>query len=510
MHDLSQRKFFIFTLIAPLIFLLQIDTSFCQSKLVELSPTNNLIYHPDAKGNILPDFSKVGYKQGQEPPRVPVVKIIQAAKSGSSQSIIQNAIDEVSKLKPNKLGFRGALLLKKGTYKIEGTINIRTSGIVLRGEGEGVNDTHLIGTGTRQRNLINISGTGSFKRNLQLQSTITDSFVPVGRKYVTVNSTNNFKKGDSILLFRPGTQKWIHDLKMDQIQERKGTKQWIPTDYNLEYERVITKIEGNKIYLDNPVVMEMDAKYGGGAIYPYHFEGRINNIGIENMHLSSSYSSDTAENHAWVAIRMNKIENGWVQHVTSQYFGYSCVSLGTEARNISVLHANCFDAKSIITGSRRYSFNNDGQLNLFMDCHTTEGRHDFVTGAKVCGPNVFYNCTAKNTHADIGPHHRWATGTLYDNIHTTGEINIQDRGNWGSGHGWSGVTQILWNCSAKTAVVQDPWVSGHNYSIGLKGAIGEGRLKNRKQGIWIEQNNSNLQPSSLYLAQLRQRLKTLQ
>lgn len=109
---------------------------------------------------------------------------------------------------------------------------------------------------------------------------------------------------------------------------------------------------------------------------------------------------------------------------------------------------NCrnFEPKAVITGGLRYSFNNIGQQNLFMNCQSTEGRHDYVTGSQVCGPNVFYNCTASQTYSDIGPHHRWASGTLYDNIITDGSINVQDRGQMGSGHGWAGVTQVLWNC----------------------------------------------------------------
>ena len=142
-----------------------------------------------------------------------------------------------------------------------------------------------------------------------------------------------------------------------------------------------------------------------------------------------------------------------------------------------------------------------------MNCHTTDGRHDFVTGAKTCGPNVFYNCTAKRTHADIGPHHRWSAGTLYDNIVTDGEINIQDRGNYGSGHGWAGVTQILWNCTAKTAAVQSPWANGKNYSIGLKGKKVAGRFKDRSDGEWEGQNKNGLEPQSLYMAQLKARKK---
>jgi len=478
------------------------------SALVKVLPDGRLIYHPDKQGNILPDFSRVGYMQGDvEPPEVPVVKTIEAVKDGSSQAVIQNAINEVSNYPLDKNGFRGAILLKRGVYKIEGTIQIHTSGIILHGEGEGKSGTRLIATGTMQRSLINVSGTGSLREIKKSQVKITDQLVPVGSKSFRVASAEHFKKGDSVIVFRPGTANWIHDLKMDQIIERKGTLQWSPGQYDLAFERIITNVAGNRVFLDNPIVMEMESKYGGGSIMSYHYPGRIEKVGIENLYCGSTYTSDTAENHGWIAIRMDKVKNSWVRRVTSQYFGYACVSLGYGARNISVLHSNCLDAKSVITGGRRYSFANDGQMNLFMDCHSTEGRHDYVTGARVCGPNVFYNCTANNTHADIGPHHRWATGTLYDNIKTMGEINVQDRGNWGSGHGWSGVTQILWNCSAKAAVVQDPWVSGHNYCIGLQGSIGKARFPQRDQGIWEGQNRKSLQPASLYIAQLKQRLE---
>lgn len=63
-------------------------------------------------------------------------------------------------------------------------------------------------------------------------------------------------------------------------------------------------------------------------------------------------------------------------------------------------------------------------LNLFLNLETTEGRHNYITGK------------ASKPPADIGPQHRWAVGTLYGNITTDGEINVQDRGNWGTGYGW--------------------------------------------------------------------------
>lgn len=469
-----------------------------QSEWVKVNKDGSLSYKPDPLGNIIPDFSKVGYYRGDETiPNVPVVKTILPMGENDGE-LIQAAIDELSKKELNKDGFRGTILLKKGTYKIKGTLKINAPGIVLRGEGE---ETKLIATGNEKHTLIAVSGAGKVKEITGTRKKITDAYVPVGTKSFTLNSVEGLKVGDDIIVFRPGTQKWISDLKMDQIVPKEDTKQWEAAEYDLSFERIITKISGNTIYIDNPIVMAMETQFGGGEIYKYTFDGRISKCGIESLYMESEYESDTAENHGWDAVSFNRIENGWVKNVTARYFGYSCVNLGYQSKWITVDGCKCLDAKSQIIGGRRYSFNNDGQMNLVMNCHTSEGRHDYVTGARVCGPNVFYNCTAENTHADIGPHHRWAMGTLYDNIVTDGEINVQDRGNWGTGHGWAGVTQVIWNCTASKAAIQDPWVSGKNYCIGLQAIPYEGRLKGRPATKWEGQDRKGLQPVSLFEAQ---------
>jgi hypothetical protein len=477
-----------------------------QSKLVTLNADGTLTYNPDEKGNTLPDFSRVGYHEGdKEIPTVPVMKTVEAPKDGNGQQLIQDAINEVSKLQPDANGFRGAILLKKGTYKVADSLRISTSGVVLRGEGSGKDGTVIIATGAGQRTLLYVAGNTAIREVGGSRVKITDGFVPVGTKSFNVQSAAGYKVGDKIILFRPSPENWIHDLKMDQIVARQGTKQWKPGEYDLHYERVITQIEGNKIYMDNPVVMQMEAQYGGGAIYKYTFPGRIKEVGVEEIRFESEYASNEDENHGWIAVAVRNVENGWVRNVASRYFGYACVSTETGSKNITVTGCVCTDAKSQITGGRRYSFNNTGQLNLFMNCHAEDGRHDYVTGARVCGPNVFYNSTAKNTHADIGPHHRWSSGTLYDNIVSDGEINVQDRGYMGSGHGWSGVTQILWSCKASKVALQQPWVSGQNYCIGLQGGQAEGAFKGRMSGYWEGQNKKGLEPQSLYMAQFKAR-----
>ncbi|MDF1573360.1 MAG: hypothetical protein P1P82_17255, partial [Bacteroidales bacterium] len=156
----------------------------------------------------------------------------------------------------------------------------------------------------------------------------------------------------------------------------------------------------------------------------------------------------------------------------------------------------------------RYSFNISGSLNLIKGCSADKGRHDFATGSRVCGPNVFSNCTATNASTDIGPHHRWAMGTLYEVIESNSTINVQDRANSGSGHGWAGANQVFWNCMAASSACQSPWVSAKNYNFGFIGARDPGRHP-RPDGEWVGHNVPGIFPESLYQAQLDSRQGTV-
>lgn len=482
-----------------------------QSSLVKVTDKGELVYYPDKDGNTIPDFSRVGYWHSNKSiPTYSATVTVSPAASGDSRAVIQKAIDEVSRIQPNKDGHRGTVLLKRGTYHVSGSILITTGGVVLQGEGENVNETRLIATGKERYSLIKVTGIGDMKEISGTRVKITNPFVPVGAHSFRISSGKDFQAGDRIIVYRPGTFAWIQDLRMDQIVERTGTRQWTEKEYNLSFEREVTRVDGDLIYIDNPVVMQMDEKYGGGEIYKYAFNGRIREVGITNMCLESEFEHHEDTNHGWIGVEFEKVENCWARNITCRHFGYSAISCSNFAKNVTVINCRSLEMKSLITGGFRYSFNNLGQQNLFMNCQSTEGRHDYITGARVCGPNVFYNCTAFQTYADIGPHHRWSVGTLYDNIMTDGEINVQDRGAMGSGHGWSGVTQVLWNCKVKRAAVQNPWVSGYNYSIGTKGDKYLGHFKDRIEGVWEGQNETNIFPRSLYVAQLMARQTSMQ
>ena len=407
---------------------------------VSYDKDNMLSYKKDSVGNSIPNFSAVGYHYGISAfPKGTVVATLSPS-GGDDTYPLQQIIETVSHLSgtPNE---PKVILLKKGHYTISSTININAGNVVIRGEGSNEDGTVITYTATKQSDLFHISGTGKVEKIGRKAQPITDAFVPVGDTQFHVRNASAFAINQPVIITRTATPDWIHTLRMDSIANlREGGKNWEAKDYELNYERIITAIDNTTglVTINAPIVMTMDERNGAGSIVPYTFEGRISEVGMENMRLVSTYSSDTDEQHGWAAIEVKAAEHCWVQNVVSVHFGYSCVHLGASAKNISVQDCTCLDAISIITGGRRYSFNCDGQLNLFRNCTARNGRHDFVTGGRVCGPNVFVYCNATLTHADIGPHHRWATGTLYDNVTSDGAINAQDRGNWGTGHGWSG------------------------------------------------------------------------
>ena len=111
-------------------------------------PAGRLVYVPDEQGNTIHDASHAGYRGGGVAiPTVPVRETIWPV-AATTRAHIQAAIDRVSARPPDAAGFRGAVLLRAGYYRIATPLTIRASGVVLRGEGMGDTGTILIGTGT--------------------------------------------------------------------------------------------------------------------------------------------------------------------------------------------------------------------------------------------------------------------------------------------------------------------------------------------------------------------------
>src|SRR4051794_757580 len=158
----------------------------------------HMLYQPQPLGDHIQDYSTAGYKGGTVPiPDVPVKATVSPV-AGDDAATIQAAINSVAAMPLDANGFRGAVYLNPGTYEVGTSINITTSGVVLRGSG--ASSTLIHATGTGERTIINLNGTGTRTTVSGTTHTITDKYVPVGAISFTVDSTANLHVGDPIIV----------------------------------------------------------------------------------------------------------------------------------------------------------------------------------------------------------------------------------------------------------------------------------------------------------------------
>jgi len=91
-----------------------------------------------------------------------------------------STINLVEAIEPDQHGFRGVILLKAGHYSLDNILLIKKSGVVLRGEGQGLNGTVLHANPRVQHSVISILGTGGITRDVQSVQNITSDYVAVG------------------------------------------------------------------------------------------------------------------------------------------------------------------------------------------------------------------------------------------------------------------------------------------------------------------------------------------
>jgi hypothetical protein len=472
------------------------------SSLVYPGLDGSLIYQPDARGNHIEDFSMVGYQTGVVPlpdtaggVGVPV-QVTLSPTSGDQTSRIQAAINQVSALPPDGNGFRGAVLLNAGEYDISGQLTISASGVVL----EGVSDdpaagTILWATGTTQRQLIQVSGSGSRSTVSGTTHNIIDNYVPVGAFSFHVDSIANLHVGDTVIVHRPSPANWIHDIGMDALQNP-----WQPNSKNIDWDRVITDIEGNTITLDAPLTNSLEQQYGGGTIYGYTWSGRIQNVGLESFYAVSDSISSTDQNHATGVLSMDKLTNGWVNNVIGQNFAQNVYILNGGVKWLTMNNIQSLDT-SITTGAPPSGFLVNSQLTLIENSYVANGYHAIAIGAQVPGPNVFVNDSADGRGAATGPHQRWSTGGLFDNVSITStQIQVVNAGNSGTGHGWEGANYVLWNSTDSNNAIQV-----YSPPTAQNWVIGGSAHSHAGNGIF-DAFGSTVQPSSLYYTQLAERV----
>ena len=457
-----------------------------------------MVYAPDAKGNRVPDFSYAGYQGGDQAiPDAPAVVYIPALK-GDATERIQFALDKVAAMPADSRGIRGAVLLGKGKFEIRGSLHINAPGVVLRGSGSGPGGTELIASRTDRETLIKVEG--KMDRQLETPVAVSEAYVPVNAKTVAVSVGSSFKPGDKVIIHRPSTKKWIEDLGTEDFGGGISYLGWKPGQRDLFFDRTVIAVNGQNLTLDAPLTTALDTTYGQATVARYNWPGRITEVGIENMKLSSTYdpSNPKDEEHAWMAITMENISNAWVRQLKFEHFAGSAVALLETASRITV--EDCISQAPIseIAAQRRNTFLTLGQQTLFQRCYAENGYHDFSVGFCAPGPNAFVQCDSHLPHSFSGTTDSWASGVLFDIVNIDGQaLSFMNRGMDGQGAGWSAANSLFWQSTAARIDCYAP-PTAMNWAFGSWAQFSG-------NGYW-ENSNEQIKPRSLYYAQLQDRL----
>lgn len=445
--------------------------------------------------NRLPDFSFAGYEGGGvRLPDVPTVMTVSPPPAGAdARAMLQAALDEVGRRAPDARGFRGALLLRAGRYDVSDSLRI-PGGVVLRGSGQGTDGTVLLATARRQYNLVTATGAGTVSEIEGTRTSITSSFVPVGATSFNVASAAGLRPGDLVVVLRTPNATWLDELEM--------APEWTTSAYAVRHERRVVSVVGNRVTVDVPIVDALESRYGGGALYKA-VDRRVARVGIEDLRLDSVYASGTDEEHAWDAVKLTYVRDSWVRRITTLHFVHAAVWVSGSAF-VTIQDAAYLDPISQIVGQRRYAFDVTGSIGiLFQRLFARGGRHNFVTGAKATGPNVWLDAIAVDNFSDDGPHQRWSTGLLFDNINTS-KLHVMNRKRPGSVHGWTGAQVLFYNTESSDVIADAP-VGAMNYAIGAIGRRKSGYFAPEPVGIF-QSHGEHVPVRSLYLAQLEDRL----
>ena len=483
-----------------------------------------LVYVSDAEGNRVPDFSHAGYRAGGVGlPEVPTVETVVPV-DGDDTASIQAALDAVSALPANADSIRGAVELAPGTYEVSGTLTVRTGGVVLRGAGDGDDpstNTILRRSGENQDPVVLVgkaeAGRGDAlirRKSGRLTASITDDVVEIGQTSFSVEGTDSYAAGDEIVVFHPATIGWINSV------DGGGTasdNRWGVGDMPIGYARTIVAVDGPVITVDAPMFARLVKSVSPSYIYLRERSDVIEEVGVESLRIDIETQSTSDETQARNALVLTLVENGWVRDVTALHFWHAGVSV-QNSRYVTVQDSRAIEPHSIVTGERRYNFEVAvSQLVLFQGNEASDARHAYVgNGQQLDSGIVFLDNTSSDASTSSEAHRRWGQGFLFDNhveIGSTGtgtsdrRIHLGNRGDYGTGHGWSCANCVVWNAqmNGSLVVVEKP-PTAQNYAIGVQGNVSNvGPFLGNTLPYIEGTNRPGLDPRSLYLRQLADR-----
>jgi hypothetical protein len=501
------------------------------SQWVHYNSYGKLVYKPlDPHGDKIMDFSTAGYEQGAKPVPTAPVEATVSPSGGDDTANIQAAIATVSAMTLNaKTGLRGAVLLEPGSFTVSSSLTITASGVVLRGSGSAIspvsNTVITMSPAATPYPLIVLGTNGNEPSYLGSSTVITNAYAPAGTLTVHVASTAGLSVGTNVIIHRPVTAAW--ETFMGMTAADLGTTcgsspcNWITVGSDaLRTDRTITAIHGQQLTFDAPLSDSIDSTYcgvHGATLQAYTFSGRISQVGVENLRAIAPVPANdlVPPTPTYQLVVTYSVLNAWLLNLTAQDTLQS-VNIGAYSKQMTVRNIAITHTVTQTDDAQFEEFFLQSATQVLIDTvsDVADDTFFFATSSATQGPNVLRNARFEG-NSSIEPHQRWTTGLLIENTKVTaipgstqGNINIWDRGDYGTGQGWAIGWGVVWNSSAHEFTIQQP-PGSENWCIGCIGTqvtkAAPGGSTVLPQGA-IDSPGISVFPASLYEAQRMQRL----
>ena len=352
-----------------------------------------------------------------------------------------------------------------------------------------------------------LAGTGEDQPySVGAATNVTDAFVQVGARSLSVADPSRFKVGGMVQIRHPSTRAWIAANDGGGMVKEPD---WSPGSRDMYIQRKVVRIEGSKLHLDAPIYNHLDRKLSQSVVAPITGRKMIAEVGVESLRVHIQVTSRGDENHAEHGLVMFGVEDSWVRNVTAVNFLGSGILVGG-AQRVTATDVEALDPAGSRVPGNFYPLGADkfSELVLFKDCVARDGRHNLITNGSVnINGIVFHNCRSISPGNDDASeaHRQWNTGILYDSITSTGgAIRLFNRGDAGTQHGWAAAHSTIWNSNGKMMAQKPP--TAQNYAISDAGSF-ETSYRNPGRTGYLEKKAGTLFPRSLYKAQLCERLR---
>jgi hypothetical protein len=352
---------------------------------------------------------------------------------------------------------------------------------------------------------------GDFQsRKLGPATTLTDSYVPAGATLIRVANALGIRPGDTLEIVKPVTPQWIHFMGMDHLVRNGKPEEWVKNDIRVL--RQVASIRGDAVTLSVPLTDSFDAQFYPGtqpAVVREEITGRIAETGIENLRIvapnrSIAYRVDPE----FDGIVMDNVLDSWLRGLAFEDTTDS-VRIDHHAERLTVVSVDVTQHSAVTSDAEPTDFSVQGSEILLDRCTGRGNSVSYVaTQSHSEGPVVVLHCRFSGDGVIEG-HQRWSTGLLVDGCEVPGgDINLMNRGIWGTGHGWTTGWSVLWNDDANVFLVQTP-PGALNWAIGDKGQQAAATMPGSTDGARLprgmtESVGKHVRPYSLYLEQLRE------